>query len=41
MRRASSQAIERAYSAPATATAYGRIAVARNHDDEHGSDEGR
>jgi len=34
-------ALETAKSTMATATAYGRIAVARNHDDESGSDEAR
>ena len=34
-------ALETANSALATATAYGRIAVARNHDNESGRDESR
>ena len=34
-------ALETANSALATATAYGRIAVARNHDDESGGDDVR
>lgn len=34
-------ALETANSALATATAYGRIVVARNHNDESGGDEGR
>ena len=33
-------ALETANSALATATAYRRIAVARNHDIQHGGDEG-
>lgn len=38
---ADARALETADSALATATAYGRIAVARNHEDECGGDEGR
>jgi len=34
-------ALETANSALATATAYGRIVIARNHDDESGADDER